>query len=842
MLDSSKRYLSRKRDIILLTLVLSLVLNAAGYIYYRYEANTIRSEKHSELKAIAELKTNQITDWYKDEEDDAEIISRNPTLVPAIKKWLDFKGESSKQNILQQLEALKEEHGYENILFADKYGKFLLSLEPNIKQIDSTIEACVKKSVAGNKVICTDLFINKIDGKNQLSFVSPITDERLGIIAVLVVDINPDAYLYPLIQTWPTASKSAETILVRKFGNKVLFLNELRHGKNTALKLSIDLSRKEVPAVQVVLGYRGIFEGRDYRGIEVLSDVRPVPGTPWFMIAKVDRKEIFSELYFRTGVIIIVILLLITLFGIGLAWIYHYRQRNIYKELYIKKKELWESQEEFRTTLYSIGDGVITTDTNGNIKQMNHEAERLTGWNETDAKGKNLEVVFVIINEETRKKVTNPAEKVLKEGVVVGLANHTLLVSKDGKEIPIADSGAPIKSESGGVTGVVLVFKDQTKEYTAQRALEESEERLRLALQAANQGIYDLNTQTGEAKVTPEYAKMLGYEPEEFVETNERWIKRLHPDDTERVGKVYQDYIAGKIPEYRVEFRQRTKTGDWKWILSLGKILEVDSKGNPVRMLGTHTDITERKKIEQDLIEAKEWAENSEKLKSEFLAQMSHEIRSPINVILSYVDLIQNNLSEKIDKELLPGFDSIAFAGRRIIRTIDLILNMSDLQLGTYDLNNKEFDIVILLRSLLREYLKPALDKNIKINLEVRASQNNVVSDEYAVNQIFANLLDNAVKYTDEGKISIDISNDKQGKIVVKVSDSGIGISEDYLPVLFTPFSQEEQGYSRKFDGNGLGLSLVKKYCDLLGADISVESVKNKGTTFTVVLPINNNS
>ena len=140
----------------------------------------------------------------------------------------------------------------------------------------------------------------------------------------------------------------------------------------------------------------------------------------------------------------------------------------------------------------------------------------------------------------------------------------------------------------------------------AEASLLQSEERLRLALEAADQGLYDLNVQTGEAEVSPEYATMLGYDPAEFHETNAAWIERLHPEDHEPVAAVYRDYIAGKIPEYRVEFRQRTKSGEWKWILSLGRVVERDAQGQPLRMLGTHTDITERKRMEETLRESEE--------------------------------------------------------------------------------------------------------------------------------------------------------------------------------------------------------------------------------------------
>jgi PAS domain S-box-containing protein len=148
---------------------------------------------------------------------------------------------------------------------------------------------------------------------------------------------------------------------------------------------------------------------------------------------------------------------------------------------------------------------------------------------------------------------------------------------------------------------IIWVARDITDRKKAEEDMRDSEERLRLALMAANQGLYDLNLQTGEAIVSPEYATMLGYDPAEFHETNAKWIERLHPDDLERVAGTYRAYVNGEIANYIVEFRQRAKNGDWKWILSLGKIVERDELGQPLRMLGTHTDISDRKSAEAQL-------------------------------------------------------------------------------------------------------------------------------------------------------------------------------------------------------------------------------------------------
>jgi signal transduction histidine kinase len=167
---------------------------------------------------------------------------------------------------------------------------------------------------------------------------------------------------------------------------------------------------------------------------------------------------------------------------------------------------------------------------------------------------------------------------------------------------------------------------------------------------------------------------------------------------------------------------------------------------------------------------------------------MSHEIRSPINVILSYVDLIRNNLVEKLNQELIPGFDSITLAGKRIIRTIDLILNMSDLHLGTYNTNNRKFDVEYILNGLIKEYYRQAETKGVKIYLRKDISNSYLFSDEYAVSQIFANLIDNAVKYTNKGEIVVSLSDDFSGNTIICVRDSGIGISDQYMPFFLLLF------------------------------------------------------
>ena len=242
----------------------------------------------------------------------------------------------------------------------------------------------------------------------------------------------------------------------------------------------------------------------------------------------------------------------------------------------------------------------------------------------------------------------------------------------------------------------------------------------------------------------------------------------------------------------------------------------------------------ERINYEKEMLKAIDAADKANKLKSEFLAQMSHEIRTPINTILSFTSLIEEDLSNSISSELLPSFNAINNAGRRIIRTIDLILNMSEIQTGSYEPYFTEFNLMDLIDNVYLEMKLLAKNKGIDLVLNSINDNYIIYADNYTVGQIINNLVDNAVKYTINGKVEIRVRKDEENEIVVEIEDTGIGISKEYLPYLFTAFSQEETGYTRKFEGNGLGLALVKSYCEINNATINVESEKNVGTKFTI--------
>ncbi|MCX7796998.1 MAG: PAS domain S-box protein [Melioribacter sp.] len=248
-------------------------------------------------------------------------------------------------------------------------------------------------------------------------------------------------------------------------------------------------------------------------------------------------------------------------------------------------------------------------------------------------------------------------------------------------------------------------------------------------------------------------------------------------------------------------------------------------------------DITERKDYEKELIEAKRKAEISDNLKSAFLSQMSHEIRTPLQKILGFVSLIKDYIEEitgPLNKEIDDYFSLISLSSKRLLRTIDTILNMSEIQTNSYKPIFVDRDLYPLLKEIYEDFKQDAELKELDFIFLNFSRSTNVRVDEYSIIQIFENLLDNAIKYTKEGEVKIIINNDENNRLYVEVSDTGIGMSKEFISKLFKPFNQEEIGYTRRYDGLGLGLALVKKYCELNNALIDVKSEKNIGTTIRI--------
>ncbi|MDQ5910090.1 MAG: hypothetical protein QG599_2185, partial [Pseudomonadota bacterium] len=719
----------------------------------------------------------------------------------------------------------------------------------------------------------------------------PVVNTDGQPLAMLILRSLAESYLYPLIQSWPTPSHSAETLLVRREGEKVVFLNELRHQPHTALSLRVPLNDHDhLPAVQAVLGQQGLFQSRDYRGVEVLADLRPIPESPWFLIAKVDADELLAEARYRAGMVALFVALGILLAAAATIIAYRQRQARLYHDLYRSEREQQAAQEEFRITLYSIGDAVITTDTESRIRQMNPVAEQLTGWLEVEARGQRLDTVFHIVSEETYAVVENPVERVLREGSVVGLANHTLLIARDGTKRPIADSGAPIRDERSVITGVVLVFRDQSEERSAGAEIRRNEARLRsLAniLQYPSDSIQDFLDHALHEAIRLTGSK-IGYiyryheDRREFALNS--WSRGVMEDCS--IVNPQTCYELDKTGLWGEAVRQRQpilvndfaaahplKKGYPAGHTPLLKYLTVPvfSGGKIVAVIGVANKVTdyhetdilqltllmeavwkvvERRSAEarerqamrkHDVLEAQ--LQKSQKMEAvgRLAGGVAHDFNNMLAVITGHADLALEQVAP--DSALAADLQEIRSAAQRsadLTRQLLAFARKQTIAPRVLDLNETIAGMFKMLRRLIGENIellwKPAHDL-ARVNMDPaqidQILANLVVNARDAISGVGTIVIETGLVTFDDAYCETHAECSPGSYVLMAVSDNGIGMDHVVLARLFDPF------FTTKPPGQGTGLGLATVYGIVKQNDgfIYVYSEPGKGATFKIYLP-----
>ena len=583
--------------VVFFILVASFII--AGHYYYLSKDKEIKTAAQNNLAAIADLKIGQITNWRNERINDALTIQNTIGVARLVKNYIETK--SHGEELKRWVAAFCEYKGYSSATILDTKGTVRFAYGEGDNKVGPVEYRALEDVLKQKNFALSDLHISSVTKKVTIDLLVPLVlwDQKdHPVPGVLLFKVDPYKILYPLLQSRPTPSHTSETLLVRREGDELVYLNELRHKKGAALALRLPIASKYLPAAMAARGAEGMVEGFDYRGAPVLAAIRKVPDSPWFMIAKVDKAEAYDPLHHELILAAFVTVLSIIGSGaiLGLWWrhqrsifyrtqyqseierralIEHFsylakhandmiflfdkreriievndrackeygylreellqlpiravrppelqseipdivrhideKEGMIYETEHVRKdgtrfpvevsargfdmegnrymqaiirditerkqseNALFTEKERLAVTLKSIGDGVITTDVNGNITLLNKVAEELTGWSLTESVGRPLAEVFHIVNEQTRERCENPVDKVLKSGVIVGLANHTALIRRDGGEMAIADSGAPIRDRESKVIGVVLVFRDITDKQKTDSALQNAE-------------------------------------------------------------------------------------------------------------------------------------------------------------------------------------------------------------------------------------------------------------------------------------------------------------------------------------------------------------------------------
>ncbi len=629
----------------------------------------------------------------------------------------------------------------------------------------------------------------------------------------------------------------------------------------------------------------------------------------------------------------------------------------------LSDKALHEQQDWLRVTLSSIGDAVITTDASRNVTFLNPVAQSLTGWSLDEASGAPLDAVFKIINEETRQAVENPATRALREGLVVGLANHTLLVAKDGTERLIEDSAAPIRNRQGKTDGVVLVFRDITERRRAERTVQDAltyaqnilatlrhpflvvlDKDLRVVTanrsfyrtfhvsteETENRLVYELGNRQWDIPalrrlledVLPKSQIFQDFEVEhefpsigrKIMVLNARRIERFNDgnDPTDLILLAIEDVtehrtMEAKLQESEVRYRRLFETArdgvlllDFKtgtitdanpfmcellgysqeeligkelWEIGLfedaeasreayrklqeqgyiryshlpletrrGKHAEVEFVSNvypedhkPVVQCNIR-DNTEHRKLELAMMQAEAMADLNRR-KDEFLAMLSHELRNPLAPIMNAVHLLrlEHGTENPIQQQARTIIERQV---AQLSHLVDDLLEVSRIMSGRIRLQEENLDLRSIVERAI-DSVRPLIDQRRHELIVSQASDPIWLNaDSTRIEQVVVNLLNNAAKYTEEGgRISLSVQRE-DNEAVLRVRDTGVGISPELLPHIFDLFTQAQRSLDRSQGGLGVGLTLAQKLIEIHGGRIEVQSVPGQGSEFIVRLPV----
>lgn len=386
------------------------------------------------------------------------------------------------------------------------------------------------------------------------------------------------------------------------------------------------------------------------------------------------------------------------------------------------------------------------------------------------------------------------------------------------------------------------VHHESNTRLLAEEALDETRDRLQLAVDAAGLALWDWQLPSPEVFLTARWGEMLG-----DVAMDGRWktadlLQRLHPDDRVRVQTMVRDLLGGRDTKAAAQYRVRSATG-WIWIESHAMVAERNGRGQPLRLMGTHADIGERKRVEAEIERARELAEQASQAKSEFLANISHEVRTPLNALMGLTRLLMDSRLDPEQKSWLDLMDSSAHA---LLVLLNDVLDLSRIEAGKMPLENERFHLHDALAEVSRVYGEQARGKSIGWALTMAPDLPlHLEGDAGRLRQVLGNLLSNALKFTPRGgRVEMSASRatpaaDGSRCWLVRVKDSGVGISAKQQTTLFDAFTQADASTARRYGGSGLGLAICARLVRLMGGAITVDSVLGQGSCFTVSLPLN---
>ena len=823
---------NRRINLIFILLASAVILGSI--LLNNYETTKITSNSYELIQAIGKQKVVLLGRWFANEEREIIGISRSAQLKRYVECELTTPGICC-EKLQEYLKAIRKASGAKSVLLINETGELLASSDSTVRLPNLLLPDQLSR-ITQKSATYKGFYYKKEDQTEGYFFLMAPINLSVGRTIYLVSYIAADEDIYPIIDFWPSATKTGESFIVKPIGDSIEYLSHLRFKDSTQLN-TITLNHHNLGKdSRSINGYENIYRANDYRGEEVIAYSEKIPGTDWSLITKIDKSEVIHP-QFILGIYRTFVMLLLVFIAYGFIYFRNNkREKALYFQLYSKEKEINQFRKEFEALIDSVGDGLIITDMGGKIVFLNRAAIELTESETTALKDTDYRSFYHTSNPIELTKIIQHI-KPEKEKMTISLpAQHINLITHQRKVIPIVEKISFFKTDNPETGRIIITFLDDTKN----RELEEKTKQAELWQRTLMKGLPDallvFDNNGSIIDINDNTLKLYGYEKNELIEQH---INILIPQRLHQVQKVnLEDYF--KNPAYlhmgiNEELIAVRKDGSE---FPIDVAISPVSANHNLYTICIIRDITVAKRAQRALKEALKKAEESDELKTIFLQNILHEIRTPLNGIQGFTNLLESHDVNKLEKQ--EYLHQVSESATRLMNTLTDIIELSIDEANESTLNIEAISIDNLLSYYYNSFSNKAVQKGLSFKYFPEQSSINLLihSDQQKLGIIIANILSNALKFTDTGHVYLGFQT-TNSELSIFVEDTGPGIPDDQFNHIFEKFTQLDNGYTRRYEGNGLGLAVVKALSNQLNARVWVNSTPGEGSTFFLSLPIN---
>ncbi len=849
--------------VVLLFSSLILLLLLGAHFYFQRERREIKDDQHRFLAVISSFKVNEISAWMNERKVEGRFVASNRDFLTLVKKLNTTPDDKTLRDQVESwLIPVKKSFNYSAIVVFSPRGELLASAFDSAFEFEMPDSSALRMH-AVDYLANTDIHRNSRTGSKSITSAYPLWHERV-LIGFVLFGTDPAKMLFPMITNWPIKMATGENLLIEVNGDTLTYLvdrPQYSRAPSFLRSQTGDSLAKALPAG----GTLAMVEANDYRGTPVLADIMRIPGTRWSLITKIDQKEVYAPLRSRAFSIFLYLLAFFAISVVSVLLMWKNQQLQFYRNQYTMQQASVKAEGRIKfmsALLEEVNDAIITFDKDLMIQSWNKGAEKIYGWTAEDVVGKysggSLRIDF---SKASREAVFKELEQ---SGSWKGEVVHK---RKDGTTVYLLTSTSQLLDEQGNILGIMTISKDISEVINSEKS---------------RNAVYRISELAHSISDTNELYTSIHIVIGELMDARNLYIALLEPDRKTLSFPYFVDEkesppTPSQLGNGLTEFVLRSgkpllaRPEDSQYMMDRGMIelvgepsldwlgvplkidhetigvLVVQSYSPKIRYGEKEKDILiyvseqialtiHRRKIQQELVIAKQNADVSSKLTSALLANMNHELRTPMNGILGFAEILMNELN---DDDARGKAANILISGRRLMDTLDAIMDLSYLESDKVTRKFKPVKIEKIVKNVLASYDSVRRQKNLEFYHNVPPSLQ-VIGDEHLVLHLLKNLVDNAVKFTEQGSVSILVNNGQKGgapMVSVTVKDTGIGISPENHRLIFEAFRQVSEGYGRQFEGSGLGLSISKKIVSLMGGEISLASVFGQGSEFTFKLP-----